>query len=93
MKLPLWAGRFALYPLDRSVSQKMELALGEPAGHGPYLPALSRLTALCRNAQPYLAPFAETKVLFMTDGKPSDQVDARVLPGELAAALRDSIED
>ena len=134
---------FALFPLDRSVSGRMDRALGEPSGHGPYLPALARLTQLCRGAQKYLAPFAETKapalpnsplllpyaphllphapytprlqpypsnlqphaprlqpypprlapcapmqVLFMTDGKPSDPVDARVLPGELAEALR-----
>ena len=53
---------FALFPLDRSVSGRMDRALGEPSGHGPYLPALARLTALCRGAQKYLAPFAETKV-------------------------------
>ena len=53
---------FALFPLDRSVSGRMDRALGEPSGHGPYLPALARLTQLCRGAQKYLAPFAETKV-------------------------------
>ena len=52
---------FALFPLDRSVSGRMDRALGEPSGHGPYLPALARLTQLCRGAQKYLAPFAETK--------------------------------
>ena len=52
---------FALFPLDRSVSGRMDRALGEPSGHGPYLPTLARLTALCRGAQKYLAPFAETK--------------------------------
>ena len=31
---------------------------------------------------------ARHQVLFMTDGKPSDPVDARVLPGALAEALR-----
>jgi len=52
---------FALFPLDRSVSARMDRALGEPSGHGPYLPALERLALLCRGAQKYLAPFAETK--------------------------------
>ena len=52
---------FALFPLDRGVSARMDRALGEPSGHGPYLPALARLAALCRGAQKYLAPFAETK--------------------------------
>ena len=52
---------FALFPLDRSVSGRMDRALGEPSGHGPYLPALERLTQLCRGAEKYLAPFAETK--------------------------------
>ena len=47
-----------------------QLELGEPKGHGPYLPALRQLLGLCKAARPYLAPFAETKVLFLTDGKP-----------------------
>ena len=57
-------------------------------------PACSLTHPACPRAprlQPYpprLAPCGPMQVLFMTDGKPSDPVDARVLPGVLAEALR-----
>ena len=80
---------FALFPLESALAARMQIALNtEPGGHGPYLPALDSLILLCELAAPFLAQFAETQVLFLTDGKPSDQVDPCELPGILQAKLQ-----
>ena len=80
---------FALFPLDASLGGRISAALAdEPRGHGPYLPALSRLIELVSLAAPHLVPHAKTSVLFLSDGRPSDAVDERVLPQQIAAKLR-----
>jgi Mg-chelatase subunit ChlD len=71
---------FALFPLDASLAERISDALREPRSHGPYLPALKRLKRLLTLVQPHLLPHARTSILFLSDGRPSDPVDERVLP-------------
>ena len=78
---------FALFPLDHGLSDRIAVSLGEPSSHGPYLPALGLLAKLVELSAPYLLPRAKTNVLFLSDGRPSDRVDARELPKRLREAL------
>ena len=78
---------FALQPLDNELEHRVLRALEEPASHGPYLPALEKLNQLVRVVSSTLQPHAKTNVLFLSDGRPSDQVDERELPRLLRAKL------
>lgn len=78
---------FALFPLDTSLAEHISHAVSEPRSHGPYLPALRRLRRLLSLAQPYFADHATTSVLFLSDGRPSDQVDERELAALIKAEL------
>ena len=74
---------FALMPLDATLSERITTSLGEPASHGPYLPALGLVAKLVELCAPQLLPRAKTSVLFLSDGRPSDRVDERELPARL----------
>ena len=78
---------FALFPLDLSLVPRIEAALDEPRGPGPFLPALRRLNELVEQSERHLVERARTQVLFLSDGRPSDQVDERELPGMIEAQL------
>ena len=78
---------FALLPLDDKLSERIHTALDEPAGHGPYVPALKKLVELATMCQKHMTDHAKTNVLFMSDGRPSDQVDERMLPKLISAEL------
>ena len=62
---------------------------------GPYLPALARLVELICLARPYLAPHAETSVLFLSDGRPSDAScrGANLSELQLPRALSDKMRE
>ena len=79
---------FALFPLEPSLTERIAQSLGEPHSDGPFLPALSLLARLVELSAQYLMPRAKTNVLFLSDGRPSDRIDERALPGKLKAALR-----
>ena len=78
---------FALFPLEETLSERITTAVSEPRSHGPYLPALRLLAKLIGFAEPHMMAHAKTSVLFLTDGRPSDQVDERELPAQLRAEL------
>ena len=80
---------FALFPMSASLERKLDEAVGQPAGAGPYLPALEQLVQLVKLADPYLSPYATTNVLFLSDGKPSDAVHELELPRRLATVLHE----